>query len=186
MMESNRINNLGVVEIQRASVVYDGMSFSPFTEGFNLLGPPKVSLKGPGIGFSPIWTNAGATTTKNLHIFFGEPIESVTAIERPDMRIPTDTKWIPVVIGPKARQTGTIRPITTDKLRSIGEGKLHIYLWGEATYHDIFQGTREHVTKFCQEIAGTTSTPNQEIITGVILSPCLIHNCIDEECNDQP
>jgi hypothetical protein len=188
MIDSNRINNLGLVEIQRASILYDGMSLSSFTNGYTVLGDPKVSVVGPGIGISPIWSNAGGTATKDLRIFFGDPIESVTPIERPDMRIPKDTKWVPIVVGPKGRQNGVIRPIAMEKIKAIRDGKLHIYLWGDAYYNDIFPSTREHVTKFCQEIGGVNFGFNQlkeEVLVSVVLAPCTIHNCIDDQCKEQ-
>jgi hypothetical protein len=189
MLESNRINNAGIVEIQRASILYDGMALTQFIGGFESLIAPKDNVVGPGISFSPVWSNAGGSATKNLRIFFGEPIESVTPIERPDMRIPPSTVWIPIVLGPKGRQNGTIRPIALEKVKAIRTGKMHIYLWGDAYYHDIFPGTPEHVTKFCQELGGVNWGINElkeEFVAGIIMTPCMIHNCIDDECKGQP
>jgi hypothetical protein len=190
MLESNRINNLGVVEIQRASILFNGMASNPFAESFNVIDSPKSNVVGPGIAIGPIWSNAGSTATKNLRVFFGEPIESVTPIERPDMRIPANTRFIPIVIGPKGNQIGTLRPISSEKLRNIVSGKLHIYLWGEAHYRDIFPGTREHVTMFCQEIVGANAIINPQtreisVVGNPIFGACMIHNCIDDECSNE-
>jgi hypothetical protein len=187
--EGNRINNTALVEIQRASVLFDKMTVARAEAGFTVLDSSKESVVGPSFGFSPVWFNAGSTATKNLRVFFGEPIESVTPIERPDMRIPQETQWIPGMIGPKGSQNGRMRPIAVGKIEQVKDGKLHIYLWGDAYYNDIFPGTTGHVTKFCQEIGGVnwaSQSSGELAVIGIIMIPCMIHNCIDDECKTQP
>jgi hypothetical protein len=187
--ESNRINNSALVEVQRASVLYNGFAVSQFNGGFTNLTKPDQSVIGEGIALAPTWFNAGGSATKNLRIFFGEPIESVTPIERPDMRIPPDTKYTPIVIGPKGSQNGIQRAISMEKLKRLKTGQYHIYLWGDAYYNDVFPNTKEHVTKFCQEIGGATFVLNTETKSEDLLSaifvPCMVHNCIDDECKAQ-
>ena len=68
MLESNRINNVGLVEIQRASVTFEGFGMFAFTAGFTVADNPKSNVTGPGIAVAPIWTNAGNTGTKQLSI----------------------------------------------------------------------------------------------------------------------
>lgn len=188
MIESNRINNLALVEIQRASVLYNGMVVNQFSAGLTSLSPDIDSVAGQGIVVAPTWFNAGGSATKNLHVYFGRPIESISPIERPDMRIPKDVKWVPTVIGPKGSQNGASRGIAIDKIKAIRTGQYHIYLWGDAYYNDIFPGTAEHKTKFCQEISGVTTAidaQKQETVIGLTLTACMIHNCIDNECDAQ-
>ena len=40
------------------------------------------------------------------------------------------------------------------------EARLHLYVWGRATYHDLFQGSQQHYFDFCQRIEASGATPN--------------------------
>jgi len=63
--------------------------------------------------------------------------------------------------------------------------RTYYYFWGWARYHDVFDGTPEHIVHFCAE-ANTTTVPST--LTSVRVTPmdaCLKYNCADESCKQQ-
>jgi hypothetical protein len=180
---SNEINRNSLLALQPAQIIYSGLNVMPFQIYSGLDDQQRpVLIKTPGIAVSPIWLNIGNTRAKHVHVYFGDPIKTVSPTERPDMRIPSDIKFVPIVLGPKARENGAFKPLSQDEMTKIRNGELHIYLWGEATYADIFPGTNMHVTQFCQDISGIISNNNNNENVGILTQACMVHNCIDEDC----
>jgi hypothetical protein len=104
----------------------------------------------------------------------------------PNFHIPEDVKPEQMVIGPKC---GTLGAMVTLTLKDIRDIKSNIVptLWGEARYNDIFPGTKQHVTKFCQHIVSVKWPKNLEDPAGrieIMAQPCLTHNCMNDECGD--
>jgi hypothetical protein len=62
------------------------------------------------------------------------------------------------------------------------------YVWGWLTYNDVFKGTPEHLTEFCDELIGVKITkddptdPTADFSWNLAL--CNTHNCYDDQCTD--
>jgi hypothetical protein len=55
-----------------------------------------------------------------------------------------------------------------------------IYVWGWATYNDVFTNTPQHVIRFCEE--WNIKSGGTYIHTLETRDSCYRHNCVDEEC----
>ncbi|MGD0276886.1 MAG: hypothetical protein ABSB79_12695 [Syntrophales bacterium] len=143
----------------------------------------------PGVRIAPHWTNSGNTPTRNLQLFFAPIVRSTTELSDPDFSVQAEKKIKQLVLGPKITVVGGLQILTEDDLIQIQKRKLYVYFWGEATYSDVFPGTKAHITRFCQRVIGIGHTGkkffenNADI--GFIFAPCDTHNCMDEECNNQ-
>jgi len=42
---------------------------------------------------------------------------------------------------------------------AFGEDRLHLYVWGRATYDDMFEGSKPHFFEFCQRLQVTGEAP---------------------------
>jgi hypothetical protein len=173
LLSNSSFNEKSFIETQRASIVYAGMQFGPhITEGSTEI----------DFYFSPVWTNVGNTPAKHFKSWFNDPVKSVSQIERIDARVPKEAPFVPIIIAPKAARNGALKIISVDDLRAVGAGKLHIYLWGDGYYEDRLS-PKSHSTKFCEQIASVAWVDPKKIEAPTILfTPCVTHNCIDEEC----
>jgi hypothetical protein len=131
------------------------------------------------------WENSGMTPTKGLEIhvnFWSQPTPLPTGYPFPNL----ETTIIPFVLGPKGTTgTGPLR-IPVQCLLRIQHGTQHAYLYGSATYRDIFKNTPKHVTKFCWTITGVSGNPASP--TDNVMFQWAAHNehnCADDECHGQ-
>jgi hypothetical protein len=130
--------------------------------------------------------NSGATPTKamrdhvSMHISKG-PIPADFVLQ--DKASGQD---IPMIVGPKARIASPTLRVTAKEL--VEKNPPHVYLYGWATYHDIFSSTTLHLTKFCK-VFRFTGNPVAATTEGLASqgSLCAIgnwQNCADEDCPD--
>lgn len=181
LLESNRINREALVSVQRAYVT------PRFPQlGDHILINPKTKQR--SLEFSIIWENSGTTPTRNMLTYV-----NVSAREDP---LPEDfafhdighDRQIPFVLGPRATASATPRNVSVDVLEGIRHNTMHLYFWGWTKYRDIFQGTKEHTTRFCYELTQvkTEAKPiDRGSSLGVFYSFCNHNNCADEECEQQ-
>lgn len=96
-----------------------------------------------------------------------------------------DRKPTPLLIGPHGTLPASPLLLTLDNLRSAQEGKIIIYLWGWARYRDVFEDTREHITRFCYQIDryGVLGDFNPNV--AVEPAVCPTYSCADEDCDNQ-
>lgn len=144
--------------------------------------------------FRPRWHNSGDTPTKNLNIYT-DGILSDSCLP-PDFKFP-EPKDPPGtgLLAPKMTQHGGLWPrtrsgITPQDILDVQQGRKHLYIWGWATYHDVFPETDPHVTKFCWYITPRgnpiTFIPESSDIEHRLDFPYSYHgmgNCADSECN---
>ncbi len=149
----------------------------------------------------PRWQNSGNTPTENLTISVGAQIRSD---ELPDdfpytyvnehvsyvrgLPYVSPQKDIPLMIGPKTEIVS--EPLTFSAIPRVisffGEGHVHIYVWGQAEYNDVFVGTPKHRTRFCVKLLFTRQKGETED-----QSPLMAftyygkYNCADEDCDEQ-
>lgn len=112
----------------------------------------------------PVWANSGNTPTRALSIN--------TTYRLLDEPLPKDYDFsqsgeglTPSIAGPRSMVEATPGTISSEDLQAVQEGKKYFYIWGWAEYHDIFEGTRKRMTRFCNqliEVDGDTSAPANE------------------------
>jgi hypothetical protein len=93
-------------------------------------------------------------------------------------------------IAPKHRTLSEHLPITADILAAVSVNQLRLFVWGWATYEDIFGAP--HETQFCFELDRIDGDP-YDIPRAQDAKPeiffnfrvCGRHNCADEDCNQE-
>jgi hypothetical protein len=149
--------------------------------------------------FRPIWENTGNTPTSQLLHY--------TEVELLDSELPrgfdfTTTTHSPGVglFTPRSTTLGGLAPnfprsaITPADIIDIKAGRKHLYLWGWASYKDIFPHTKEHITRFCWIVLFTGDptkfTEGQNINVPGSLRVSTIHhfegNGADDDTAPQP
>ncbi|HJV83910.1 MAG TPA: hypothetical protein VJ698_00425 [Noviherbaspirillum sp.] len=112
----------------------------------------------------PVWANSGNTPTKGLSIN--------TTYRLLDAPLPQDFDFpharedlIPTIAGPKSMVEAVPGTLSSEDLEAVQQGKKFFYIWGWAEYHDIFEGTKKHITRFCNqltEVEGNANMPYDE------------------------
>jgi hypothetical protein len=112
----------------------------------------------------PIWANSGNTPTRGLSInttyrLLDEPLPK-------DYNFPESQEdLIPTIAGPRSMVEAVSGTLSSEDLAAVKEGRKFFYIWGWAEYHDIFEGTKKRVTRFCNqliEVDGDPVTPINE------------------------
>ena len=112
----------------------------------------------------PIWANSGNTPTRGLSInttyrLLDEPLPK-------DYDFPESREdLIPTIAGPRSMVEAVSGTLSSEDLAAVKEGRKFFYIWGWAEYHDIFEGTKKRVTRFCNqliEIDGDPAAPINE------------------------
>ena len=141
--------------------------------------------------FTPIWTNAGNTPTRNManHINVGvRDAEIDDDFDFPDQwntDVPPEKRRpVPLGIAPKAWISGQAVGISVGDIDAAINGKKFLYIWGWASYEDVFPRTALHVTRFANRIAvgGDAHNPAEISFSFPLLWK---YNCSDEECTRQ-
>jgi hypothetical protein len=191
LSETNRSNSEQLISIQKATIIFNGISGIPFSRHTS---GNKID-KG-GVQLSPNWNNVGNTQTKNLRFYFAPIVKADhEVLDPPNFKrttivqsIQTDAQSIQAILGPKSSASSMGQTLTRDEIQKMLDSKLFVILWGEATYNDIFQGTKPHVIQFCSRIINilTQGGLDASLKSGTVVFQfvnCFSHNCMDEECN---
>ncbi len=142
-------------------------------------------------GIIPVWTNAGNTPTRNMENHISNQLtqgELPADWDFPDLWSEgiseSDRVAIPLGISPKQETDGQRVTISTSDMDEVISGRKRAYLWGWATYNDVFPNTSRHVTRFAVwiEVGGNPRDPKQISFTYHYLGR---YNCSDEECEYQ-
>lgn len=151
--------------------------FSSFTQGQEVNNLLRVSLK---------LENHGSTPAENMtmHASFSGlmshplpnnfPFPDIWAKGEP--HAPAN-----VALGTK----GSLTAIEVRIPFSSFKGK-RFYIWGWAKYHDVFPGTHEHITRFCDEFESLILYPNAINVRPLGMNACGRYNCEDTQCQNQP
>ncbi len=89
------------------------------------------------------------------------------------------SKSVPLGTGNRANNRGDGLPILNGSADWDAEGYSIHFLFGSIHYTDMFDGTPEHITKFCYVLKGTKSGGNLTVKSDGL---CPYWNCSDEEC----
>jgi hypothetical protein len=144
MKESNEISRRSLEAVQRAFVFLKTTSIMSV--------PDQTYKKVVAIQFNATWENGGSTPTKELETLLcviGFPTEMPKGYKLPDRTDPSiNAQRIPMVLGPKCI-------IVTPNLEvPIAHFQTqHVYLYGTATYKDVFDDTPQHTTNFCMKVS---------------------------------
>jgi hypothetical protein len=115
------------------------------------------SGEGGNIRISPVWSNSGTTPTRKLRI--GTNWKASHGELRPDFEInytePPDNLFL--APGSKAAFGSVFIPARD--IQAAIEQRLHLYVWGRATYDDLFEGTKPHFFEFCHRVDVTGEMP---------------------------
>jgi len=136
------------------------------------------------------WENSGTTPTSHMltHASAGYYTQGLPKnFDFPDVwdegapHIST-----PAAVGPHGK-TGVSAKIPSGFIRALQLNQTRIYFWGWTRYHDIFEGTPEHVTLFCYELKRFIGDPldPKSSVGHVELDNCEVHNCYDQDCKGQ-
>jgi hypothetical protein len=136
---------------------------------------------GAEVRISPVWVNAGATPTRRLRIgthwkaSHGElPADFGVNYPRPPEGL---------FLGPNGTaEFGTVL-IPMRDIEAALEGRLHLFVWGRATYDDMFEDGKPHHFQFCHRIEVTGEAPDK---IEVRFSQFGMGNGTDEDSRQQP
>jgi hypothetical protein len=134
----------------------------------------------------PRWINSGNTPTRRLRVYVHyEPRDD--ELPKDYKFVPGKVEFVPTTIAPKGELESGHRDITGADLVAISRGEKHLYVWGTASYRDVFPGTSEHITKFCVYAANVSGDPLRHWHAKsnpleIMFRTYGWHNCADEDC----
>lgn len=106
----------------------------------------------------PVWANSGNTPTRGLSIN--------TSYRLLDQPLPANYEFpeskenlIPTIAGPRSMVEALPGTLSSEDLEAVQQGKKFFYIWGWAEYHDIFEGTKKRVTRFCNQLVEVDGNP---------------------------
>lgn len=143
---------------------------------FVYLGGLEWSEAGSVLRVAPIWANSGTTPTRGLRVStnwkasHGELAGdfAYTYVRPPEH----------LFLGPGGRaEFGTVYFPMRDVQAALEE-RMFLYVWGRATYEDLFEGTEPHFFEFCYRVEVHGSAPNN---LSVRFSQYGLRNRCDEE-----
>jgi hypothetical protein len=116
------------------------------------------SGEGDNIRIGPIWSNSGTTPTRKLRI--ATNWKASHAELRPD-----DINYVQppenLFLGPGSKAEFGAIFIPMRDIQAAIEQRLYLYVWGRATYDDLFEGTKPHFFEFCHRVEVAGETPDK-------------------------
>ena len=122
------------------------------------IGTLEWNVAGENVRIGPIWANSGTTPTRRLRI--------ATNWKASHGELPADfdTNYVRapenLFLGPGARTEFGAMFIPMRDIQAAIEERLHLYVWGRATYDDMFEGSQQHFFNFCHRVEVTGEAPD--------------------------
>jgi hypothetical protein len=175
LCETNNFNRRALVAIQAPFVF---VKATPFLVA---VGPNKEIYW----RMMQIWENSGNTAPSELFVdIFCYPSASTVSNPWAFRATESITRWRRT-LGPKQDIGGGFCQYPSADIIKVQRGDLHLYITARATYGDKFNPTYTHVTEYCSELVEITGDANAASQMIALNSPCVSHNCTDEECKAQ-
>ncbi|XAP78483.1 hypothetical protein ABC955_01510 [Citromicrobium bathyomarinum] len=135
--------------------------------------------------FGAEWMNVGKSPTRKMRTYISYYLSDDPLPD--DFDFPVDPSKIGTAhAGPGSHPfQGAPAPeagIPIRELTAVKENRKYLYVYGWVRYFDIFDGTPEHVTKFCTSPRVTTDFEGKTVFRFVQLER---HNCADEGCDEE-
>jgi hypothetical protein len=111
------------------------------------------------LAIRPRWRNNGNTPTKNMAIIVNWTPWPTDLPEAHSYAYGEGVKPSPMFLGPRATEWSEPIKIPANVATDALKGRQVIFIWGRATYNDIFDGTPEHFTRWCYKLVFTRTTP---------------------------
>jgi hypothetical protein len=128
------------------------------------------------VRISPIWSNSGTTPTRKLRI--GTNWQASHGELRPDFDIHYVQPPENLFLGPSSKAEFGAIFIPMRDIQAAIEQRLHLYVWGRATYDDLFEGSKPHFFEFCHRVEVAGETPDN---IGVSFTQFGLSNGSDED-----
>ena len=127
------------------------------------VGSLAAKAAGESLTVTPTLENGGATPTRSLRVstnwraWHGElpPDFSYNYADPPDR----------IFLPARGRAAIGAVEIPMRDVQAAIEGRLQLYVWGRATYDDVFDGSEPHFLEFCYRLDVTGSAPNSVSVT---------------------
>jgi hypothetical protein len=116
------------------------------------------SGEGDHVRIGPIWSNSGTTPTRKLRI--ATNWKALHGELRPDFEINYVQPPENVFLGPGSRAEFGAIFIPMRDIQAAIEQRLHLYVWGRATYDDLFEDSKQHFFEFCHRVEVAGKTPD--------------------------
>ncbi|HJV51362.1 MAG TPA: hypothetical protein VJ652_07885 [Noviherbaspirillum sp.] len=110
----------------------------------------------------PVWENSGNTPTKGLQIYSTYRLLDAPLAPGHDFAS-SEQDMVAAIAGPRALVEGAPGSIGAEELAAVQQGKKYFYIWGRAEYHDIFEGTGKHTTRFCNQLVQVIGDPGAPV-----------------------
>ena len=114
--------------------------------------------EGGNIRIIPVWSNSGTTPTRKLRIgtnwkaSHGElRLDDINYVQPPEN----------LFLGPGSKAEFGANFIPMRDSQAAIEQRLNLYVWGRATYDDLFEGTTPHFFEFCHRVEVSGETPDK-------------------------
>jgi hypothetical protein len=170
----------GLVQVQRALMSVQGISFMREAKSAEI----------SNYYFIVHWKNSGTTSTiglashHNFATIVGAMPDKFSFADR--WEVGEKHKATPSFVGPEASMDIPASQIPAGAIDGIKAHRLTIVLWGWARYRDVFEGTPEHITRYCAEVTGFYGDPSKPgDVVEPVMAMCQSHNCHDEECTGE-
>jgi hypothetical protein len=140
------------------------------------------------IEFTHHWENVGNTPAIGIVTAVGKVMQKDEITEQEFMTTAVDKSTSKSALGPKAVfDSATLRD---DETFFTDDPDIPRFMWGWIVYRDIFPKSKTHVTEWCWRIDVKElkwkfkANGKREDIPHITGSPCALHNCVDEFCED--
>ncbi|WP_298245725.1 hypothetical protein [uncultured Bradyrhizobium sp.] len=176
--DSADVSKLALIAGERAYVHYSGCRF--ISHRSRVDGSVFWRLR-------PVWINAGKTPARRVKVYWRyELLDGALPDDYPFV-VPEDTSAPEAMIAAGGRIESAGSDIDGQTLSSVSEGRKHLYVWGVATYRDVFPDTPLRVTKFCVFAHNLTGDPTIEWNEStnpfdMPLGTLNRNNCMDDDC----
>jgi hypothetical protein len=180
--QSNDISRQSLDVVQRAII-----SFAPDIKIYAVIDSRVKPIPVVAWNFPVPIENLGSTPAKNIR--FAVNGNFLMGALPDDFSFHDSNKAQTTALPPKTTTYAAPLAVGPNQIELVQRGVGHLYMYGWATYHDVFPGTPEHVTMFCYELTVFSKNPRTPIAPdengGVVFSFCKRHNCTDEDCKNE-